>query len=338
MLGLSCLGCGAGTLWAAGGRRALQEGFAQLIVIGLAMATAQFLTVVNGMWSIGGMVGGLVGLAVGVIWARRSSTPDSAHSERNSSAQPDLSTNVSLGWALFPYALLVVIVLAAQFLPPVHEFLGKVVIRVPFPELVTARGWVMPAQTGRTISVFGHAGALLIYAALISYVVFHRQGRYAPGTARRIARTVVQKAARSSLGIAAMVGMAVTMEHAGMTHLLADGLARVAGRAFPLVAPFIGALGAFMTGSNTNSNVVFGNMQQYVAILVDVNPLVILAAQTAGGAIGSMFAPAKVIVGCSTVELGGKEGPVLRATMRYGLVIVAGLALVTVAAVYLYGR
>lgn len=119
-----------------------------------------------------------------------------------------------------------------------------------------------------------------------------------------------------------------------MTHLLAQGIAQVAGPVFPLVSPFIGALGAFMTGSNTNSNVVFGHLQQHVATLVGVSPLIILAAQTAGGAVGSMFAPAKVIVGCSTVELGGQEGPVLRATLRYGLAIVAGLALATVVAVY----
>jgi lactate permease len=243
-----------------------------------------------------------------------------------------------IGWALFPYAALVAIVLAAQLVPPVHAFLGQVVIRVQFPELTTARGWVTPAGEGRTISVFGHAGALLTYAALIAYGVFHLQGRYAAGTARRIGRTVVRRSARSSLGIAAMVGMAVTMEHAGMTRLLADGLARVAGPAFPLVAPFIGALGAFMTGSNTNSNVVFGGLQQHVATLIGVSPLIILAAQTAGGAIGSLFAPAKVIVGCSTVGLGGKEGPVLRTAMRYGLAIVAGLALATGTAVCVFGR
>ena len=47
-----------------------------------------------------------------------------------------------------------------------------------------------------------------------------------------------------------------------------------------------------------------------------------------------MFAPAKVIVGCSTVELGGKEGPVLRAVMRYGVAIVVGIALATGVAIY----
>jgi len=289
------------------------------------MAGAQFLAVTNGLWAIGGMVGGLAGLAVGVAWARR---------ERKAAGFAGRSTGMNLGWALFPYGLLVALVLAARLIPSVGDFLGQVVVRVEFPELTTSRGWVTPAGTGQTIDLFGHAGALLTYAALATYWLFHRQARYKPGTARRIARAVVQKATPSSLGIAAMVGMALTMEHAGMTHLLAQGIAQVAGPVFPLVSPFIGALGAFMTGSNTNSNVVFGHLQQHVATLVGASPLIILAAQTAGGAVGSMFAPAKVIVGCSTVELGGQEGPVLRATLRYGLAIVTGLALATVVAVY----
>ena len=351
MLGLACLGCGAGTLWAAGGRRTLRAGLVPLLLIGLVMAGVQFFVVTHGLWSIGGMVAGLAGLAVGVAWARleRGSAGCRTHQSygspgvvdqgRNSPGRPDPSKKgMSLGWALVPYTLLVAIVLAAQLVPPVRDFLDQIVVRVPFPELTTARGWVTPAGEGRSINVFGHAGALLTYASLITYGLFRWQGRYTPGTVRRMARTVVRRAARSSLGIAAMVGMAVTMEHAGMTHLLADGVARLAGPAFPLVAPFIGALGAFMTGSNTNSNVVFGGLQQQVATLVGVSPLIILAAQTAGGAVGSLFAPAKVIVGCSTVGLGGEEGPVLRTAMQYGLAIVAGLALATGVAVYLCGH
>ena len=237
---------------------------------------------------------------------------------------------------MVPYALLVGIVLAAQLLPPVREFLGQAVIRVPFPELTTARGWATPATVDRSLNIFGHAGALLIYASLIAYALFRWRGCYTPGAVRRIARGVVRQAGRSSIGIAAMVGMAATMEHAGMTYLLADGVARLAGPAFPLVSPFIGALGAFMTGSNTNSNVIFAALQQQIATLVGISPAIILAAQTAGGAIGSLFAPAKVIVGCSTVDLAGQEGPVLRAAMRYGLLIVAGLAVATGLAVALW--
>jgi lactate permease len=328
LLGLACLACGAGALWAAGGRRTLRAGLAPLCVIWLTMAGVQYLAVTNGLWSIGAMLAGLGGLAVGVTWARwrvgKQVSPPPQHVE---------GSGKGFGWALAPYALLVAIVLVAQ-IPLVRDFLGQVVIRTRFPELTTARGWVTPAGEGRSIDLFGHAAALLIYASLAAYVLFRWRGYYADGAVRRIARGVARRAARSSLGTAAMVGLAVTMEHAGMTYLLADGVARVAGQAFPLVAPFIGALGAFMTGSNANSNVVFADLQQSVAGLIGVSPLIVLAAQTAGGAIGSAFAPAKIIVGCSTVE-GGGEGPTLKTVMRYGLAIVAGLALATGVAIYL---
>jgi lactate permease len=126
-----------------------------------------------------------------------------------------------------------------------------------------------------------------------------------------------------------MVGMAVTMDHAGMTHLLAEGISLVVGRAFPLASPFIGALGAFMTGSNTNSNVVFAALQERVATLVGMSPLLALAAQTTGGAIGGMFAPAKVIVGCAPVK--ASEGETMRKTMVYGVAILGMIAGVTAA-------
>jgi lactate permease len=113
------------------------------------------------------------------------------------------------------------------------------------------------------------------------------------------------------------------MVDSGMTFMLAQGMVDVAGPVFPLLSPFIGVLGSFMTGSNTNSNILFSALQRDSAVLLGLPPAVLLAAQTTGGALGSMVAPAKIIVGCSTVGLSGKEGPVVKAGARYGLVITA---------------
>jgi lactate permease len=334
LLGLACFGCGAGTLWAAGGKQTLRSGLGALFVIGVGMAVTQYLVVTNGLWSIGAMAAGLVGLVIGVAWVRwRANRSGTIHQSGDGPpGEEGVLSTMSLGWALAPYAILIAIVLVAQLVSPVRDVLRGVVLRIEFPRLVTSRGWTTPAEEGRTIEVFGHPGALLLYASLVTYAVFAWRGAYGSGALRRIGAGVVSRATRSSLGTAAMVGMAVTMEHAGMTHLLADGIAQVAGPAFPLAAPFVGALGAFMTGSNTNSNVIFGDLQQSVAGLIEVSPLVILAAQTAGGAIGSAFAPAKVIVGCSTVD--AEEGAALQAVMRYGLGIVSILALTTGAVIY----
>jgi lactate permease len=121
--------------------------------------------------------------------------------------------------------------------------------------------------------------------------------------------------------------MAVTMQHAGMTQQLAEALSSGTGPIFPFLSGFIGALGAFMTGSNTNSNVVFGGLQQETAVVLNLSIPIILAAQTAGGAIGSMFAPAKVVVGCSTVP-GASDGQVLKKVTLYGLGITALIGII----------
>jgi lactate permease len=84
-----------------------------------------------------------------------------------------------------------------------------------------------------------------------------------------------------------------------------------------------------MTGSNTNSNILFGALQRDTAGLLGISTPVILAAQTTGGALGSMLAPAKIVVGCSTVGLGGEEGPVLRQGVRYGMIITSVVGLIT---------
>jgi lactate permease len=171
--------------------------------------------------------------------------------------------------------------------------------------------------------------------SLAFFLIFQWTGHYTAGVGRRIVRQTVKSAVPSSIGIASMVGFAVAMDHAGMTYVLAAGLGAAAGPLYPLVAPFIGLLGAFMTGSNTNSNVVFAPLQQQAAQLLGISAVIILGAQTTGGALGSMLAPAKLIVGCSTAGLAGQEGQVLKKTLWPGLVIAGVVGLVAWVAITL---
>jgi lactate permease len=132
-----------------------------------------------------------------------------------------------------------------------------------------------------------------------------------------------------------MVCFAMIMDQSGMTYLLAEGVSQIFGKAYPVFASSVGTLGAFMTGSNTNSNVVFGMLQKQTAELAGLSIPVVLGAQTTGGSIGSMLAPAKILVGCSTVGLSGKEGPVLRTTLKYGVIITGLIGLLALAIISL---
>lgn len=133
------------------------------------------------------------------------------------------------------------------------------------------------------------------------------------------------------IGVATMVGLSAVMDHSGMTIRLAEAIAQLFGAAFPIISPLLGMIGAFATGSNNNSNVLFGSLQENIALILKLSPAIIVAAQTAGGSLGSMIAPAKLIIGCSTVNISGKDGDVLRRTLPYGL----GIAFVMGIATYL---
>ena len=124
-----------------------------------------------------------------------------------------------------------------------------------------------------------------------------------------------------------MVVMAVVMADTGMTVLLAKGIASVSGPLFPLVSPFIGLLGSFMSGSNTNSNVMFGLLQMETARALGIGAVTISSIQSIGASVGSSMAPAKVLVAAAVVGLGGQERSIFRGVIPYiiALVLLAGL-------------
>jgi lactate permease len=196
----------------------------------------------------------------------------------------------------------------------------------------TSFGWQTAAEAGRSISLFGHAGALLLYTSILIFSWYKWRGVLptAPAAAydgRQIIQKTVRGSVKPTIGVYTLIALALTMQHAGMTQVLALMLSANTGLLFPFLSPLIGALGSFMTGSNTNSNVVFGQLQQQTALALGRSVPLILAAQTAGAAIGSSFAPAKVIVGSSTVP-GAREGDVLRYAFLSGLAILVILGII----------
>ncbi|MEJ2207907.1 MAG: L-lactate permease [Anaerolineae bacterium] len=331
MLGVACFGCGFFAAWVDRGWQSVRRGWPALLIVGTVMAGVQILLAVSGLWNLGGFGAGLAGLGAAALVARlpryRSRQAPAGEGEPTSDgAMASAGTGrrpVPLWLALAPYLVLVAVVALAELWPWLNDVLNRVQIAIDFPRVETSYGWVTPAGTGRTISVFGHAGALLAYVAVLFYAVYRLSGYYTPGTTRRILRQTGKSGLSSTIGIATMVGMALAMDNSGMTYVLAQGLSQIAGPVYPLVSAFIGLLGAFTTGSNTNSNVVFAPLQQQAAGLLNLNLLVILAAQTTGGSLGSMIAPAKLIVGAGGVGLVGREGEVLKKTLLPGLILTA---------------
>jgi lactate permease len=317
-LGLTTFLCGFAVVHLYGGFSTVWKNLPAILIIGTVMAGTQYGLSVTGLWTLAGFVAGMAGIVASVLVAR---LPGYGHSDNWDVNGSDGESRMSLGIALSAYIILIVIVTLSEMYGPIHTLLNQVKLSLHFPEVTTRYGWKVSEGYGKKISVFGHAGALLVYTAIISYLFYSVKGYYSPGSLGRIWSKTLKSGVSTSIGIISMVCFAMIMDQCGMTYSLAEGVSKVFGPAYPLFSSAIGTLGAFMTGSNTNSNVVFGMFQKQTAELAGLGVTVILGAQTAGGSIGSMLAPAKILVGCSTVGLAGKEGPVLGTTMKYGLII-----------------
>jgi len=100
-----------------------------------------------------------------------------------------------------------------------------------------------------------------------------------------------------------------------MPIALAEGVAALAGSAWPVFAPFIGGFGAFVAGSNTVSNMMFSLFQFDVGHRIGVDPLWIVALQAVGGAAGNIICVHNVVAASAVVGLVGKEGLVIRKTL-----------------------
>lgn len=330
ILGVSCYLCAFAAIHAAGGWKMIRHSLPAIMIISTCMAVTQYVMVVSGIWYLGSFGASLTGLAACFFVARMGMYRNNGPLPPSSSDQP-----MTFTWAMAAYGLLIGIVFLGVFVPSIKTFLSQVTLSLNFPEIVSNTGWKIPAGHGQIIKIFNHGGAFLGYSAVAAYLLYSSKGYYKPGAIKTILQKTINGGIPTSLGIVTMVCFALIMDQCGMTYLLAEGISRVFGKIFPFFSPWIGLLGAFMTGSNTNSNVVFGVLQRQTAELAGISVPIILAAQTTGGAVGSMIAPAKIIVGCSTVGLNGQEAPVLRMTMKYGLVLTGLIGLFTLAAIML---
>jgi lactate permease len=119
----------------------------------------------------------------------------------------------------------------------------------------------------------------------------------------------------------------------GMPIAMASAMADIFQGTWPLVDSFVGALGSFMAGSNTVSNMLFSLFQYSIAEQLGFSTILIVSLQNIGGAMGNMICVHNVIAACATVGLVGVEGLLIRRNLIPmaivgGIVGIVGLVLV----------
>ncbi|MGO9241772.1 MAG: L-lactate permease [Bryobacteraceae bacterium] len=124
----------------------------------------------------------------------------------------------------------------------------------------------------------------------------------------------------SLLAIVAMICLGFVTRYCGMDAIL--GLAMTnTGWLYPMFGTLIGWLGTAMSGTDAGSNALFGSLQVITANKLGLSPVLMAAANTAGGVMGKMIGAQSVIVACVATGLEGKEGDVFRAVVKHSIAL-----------------
>ena len=336
LLGFSGLAAAVSIAHLHGGWSAVARWPLVILLLGGLTSLAQWALAWAQLWIIASFGAGMICLLAGFglsrlrryqLPSRPASFPEKPEGERvRLKRPPEGARRMGFHLAFAPYYALILVVMAATFVPFIHDGLRAWRIEIPLRALRTSLGFATPAKTWG-LEPLGHPGALLLLTSWLGYLAHRAGGRWPEESA--LLKKTFREALPASAGTVSMVAMASVMTVSGMIQIMAGGVAAFSGGLYPLFAPLVGVLGCFVTGSNTNANILFGKFQVNVGEMLGKNPAVLAAGNSAGGSLGSMVAPAKVLVGCSTAGLAGREGEVFRKVGVYCAIQVALVGLLT---------
>lgn len=227
------------------------------------------------------------------------------------SESPSTVPSMSLVRAWAPYLILVALLVGTRVIEPLGTWLRTT------PGLTLLWEGIFDTTLAGSVEWAYVPGTWLVISALLAIPIFGMTREQIGSAWSEAAETIVSPAVALVFVIAMVDIMLETGTHPGaprgsMIVVLAEVTATTIGPAYTLVAPAVGALGSFIAGSITVSNITFVGFQFEVAQTLGLPTQIIVAAQAMGAAIGNVVAIHNVIAALATVGLVGAAGRVIR--------------------------
>jgi lactate permease len=224
------------------------------------------------------------------------------------------SQDMSLGVAWLPYILVAALLVVTRIVGPVQSFLTSEMFILTWENILGT-----PFSEG--IELVYLPGTLFVLVAVVTYGLHGMDSKEIKESWREALVNIAPAVIALWFAVATIMVMQrtahpVVIENAaastGMLQALSELTASVTGAAFPFFSGFIGAFGAFIAGSNTVSDILFGLFQFEAAQQIGAPTQIVVGAQAVGGAIGNLIAIHNVVAALTVVGLIGEEGRVIR--------------------------
>ncbi len=267
----------------------------------------------------------------------------------SSSAAPELSAG-AIARAWLPYGLLILTVLfwglpsiKSLGTPAVKEWLDAYTSwkpAMPGLHLMVAKGAavtghvsVLPQDLEKAlldIVPISCTGTAVFAAAVLSGFLLG----VSPRTMVRLLCRVVWRMAPALAAIFCMLSLGFVTKYSGMDAVLGLAFTRTGPLIYPIFGTLLGWLGVALTGSDTSSNVLFGDLQKITAMKLGLNPVLMASANSTGGVMGKMIDAQSIVVAAAATGEGGHEGELLRTVFWHSI----ALALLVGVIVWIYAH
>jgi lactate permease len=337
-------------VWAFAGWKGMKDVWPAILVAGVSFAIPQFLisNFINpwivdigaSLISMACLIGFLRVWQPKVLWlspALRSKDESAATMPAPKAPGPKPST-AQIWYALIPW----IIVCAILLIWGTNFFKGFVnpwaTINYPVPELHNQIMKVAPVVAKPTPegAVFGftwlsYTGSGMLIAAIISGFIM---GFSPVQLVTSYARTI-RICAYSLITISAMLAIGTLTRLSGIDATLGLAFAGT-GVLYPFFGTLLGWLGVALTGSDTASNVLFGNLQKITSEQLGLSPILMGAANSSGGVMGKMIDAQSIVVASTATNWFGHEGTILRFVFWHSIVLACLVGLLVMAQAYLF--
>ena len=210
--------------------------------------------------------------------------------------------------AVTPFLLIFVLLLVtSKLVPPVNGALAQFATKV---QISTA-----PTAGMTSFSWINTPGVWIFLAAVIGGFVQKASPKLMLDTLVATLKQMV----KTVITIMSVMAVAKIMTYSGMIADMAAFFVAIAGRFYPFVAPVIAALGAFITGSGTSTEVLLGGLQTTVAGQIGASPFWLAAANSTGAGIGKILSPQCIATAAAAIGLVGQDGKLLNGIIKWAL-------------------
>lgn len=227
----------------------------------------------------------------------------------NTESEQSKPAAMKLSVALMPFILIFVfLLLTSKLVPPINSFLSSFKSTL---QISSAHG------AGKiSFAWINTPGVLIFIAAILGSIVQKANGKMMreafTGTMKQMSKTIIT--------IMAVLAVAKIMTYSGMISDMAHLFVTLTGHYYPFVAPIIAAIGAFVTGSGTNTEVLLGTLQTAAAQQIHISQYWLAAANSLGAGIGKVISPQCIATAVAAVSLVGQDSKVLRAMIKWTLI------------------